>query len=93
MIGSNRRVKGVFELLEKDASRGIDPAKFERVYAPIGLDIGAESPAEIEIAVGIIAEIINVYRGGRAVSLSDALRTDRRLPLHPARRGESRHQF
>jgi xanthine dehydrogenase accessory factor len=53
------------------------------VYAPIGLDIGAENPAEI--AVSIIAEIINVYRGGRAVTLSDALRADRRLPLHPGR--------
>jgi xanthine dehydrogenase accessory factor len=82
MIGSKRRIKGVFELLEKE--RGIDPAKIERVYAPIGLDIGAESPAEI--AIGIIAEIINVYRGGRAVSLSNALRADRHLPLHPARK-------
>jgi len=53
------------------------------VYAPIGLDIGAKSPAEI--AVCIIAEVIKVYRGGRAASLSDALRADRRLPLHPAR--------
>lgn len=81
MIGSKRRVKAVFELLEQE--QGIDPAKFERVYAPIGLDIGAENP--VEIAVGIIAEIINVYRGGRALSLSDALRADRRLPLHPGR--------
>lgn len=82
MIGSKRRIKGVFELLEKE--QGIDPHKLERVYAPIGLDIGAESPAEI--AVGVIAEIINLYRGGRAVSLSDALRADRKLPLHPARK-------
>ncbi|NJN93760.1 MAG: XdhC/CoxF family protein [Anaerolineales bacterium] len=81
MIGSKRRIKAVFDLLVTE--QGLDPAKFDRVYAPIGLDIGAESPAEI--AVGIIAEIINVYRGGRAVSLSDALRADRRLPLHPAR--------
>lgn len=81
MIGSKRRIKGVFELLTRE--QGLSPDKFERVYAPIGLDIGAESPAEI--AVGIIAEIINVYRGGRAVSLSDALRADRRLPLHPGR--------
>jgi xanthine dehydrogenase accessory factor len=82
MIGSKRRIKAVFELLEKE--QGLDPAKFERVYGPIGLDIGAESPTEI--AIGIIAEIINVYRGGRAVSLSDALRADRRLPLHPGRK-------
>lgn len=87
MIGSKRRVKAVFELLERE--KGIDPAKLERVYAPIGLDIGAESPSEI--AIGVIAEIINVYRGGRAVSLSDALRADRRLALHPAR-GKKVHQ-
>lgn len=83
MIGSKRRVKAVFELLERE--QGIDPAKFDRVYAPIGLDIGAETPTEI--AMAIMAEIINVYRGGRAKSLSDALRADRRLPLHPARAG------
>lgn len=82
MIGSKRRVKAVFDLLEQE--QGIDPAKFERVYAPIGLDIGAENPAEI--AVAIIAEIINVYRGGRAVPLAEALRRDRRLPLHPTKR-------
>jgi len=81
MIGSKRRIKSVFKLLEKE--QGIDPAKFERVYAPIGLDIGAENPAEI--AISIVAEIVNVQRGGRAISLSDALRADRGLPLHPAR--------
>lgn len=81
MIGSKRRVGAVFDLLEQE--RGIPRDKFDRVYAPIGLDIGAETPAEI--GVGIIAEIIKVYRGGRAESLADALRADRRLPLHPAR--------
>ena len=81
MIGSRRRVRAVFDLLERE--QGIPREKLDRVYAPIGLDIGAKSPAEI--AVCIIAEIIKVYRGGRAASLSDALRADRRLPLHPAR--------
>jgi xanthine dehydrogenase accessory factor len=81
MIGSKRRVRAVFDLLEQE--QGIPREKFDRVYAPIGLDIGAESPAEIGVC--IIAEIINVYRGGRAESLSDALRAGRRLPLHPAR--------
>ena len=81
MIGSKRRIRAVFELLERE--QGIDPAKFERVYAPIGLDIGSENPGEIGIA--IIAEIINIYRGGRASSLSETLRLDRKLPLHPAR--------
>jgi len=81
MIGSKRRVKAVFDLLQKE--QGLDPAKLSRVYSPIGLDIGAETP--MEIALAIVAEIINVYRDGRAVSLSDALRDDRTLPLHPAR--------
>jgi xanthine dehydrogenase accessory factor len=81
MIGSKRRIRAVFDLLEQE--QGVSREKLERVYAPIGLDIGAESPAEI--AVCIIAEIVKVYRGGRAASLSDALRADRRLPLHPAR--------
>ena len=67
MVGSRRRVDAVFELLTEE--QGIDPQKFDRIYAPIGLDIGAHTPAEI--AICITAEIINVYRGGTAVSLSD----------------------
>ena len=83
MIGSRRRVRAVFDLLENE--QGLDRTKFDRVHAPIGLDIGAENP--VEIAISIMAEIINVYRGGRATTLSDALRADRRLPLHPGRTG------
>ncbi|MBI2533639.1 MAG: XdhC family protein [Deltaproteobacteria bacterium] len=41
----------------------------ERVYAPIGLDIGTETPAEI--ALSILGEVIKVRRGGKAASLSD----------------------
>jgi xanthine dehydrogenase accessory factor len=81
MIGSRRRVRAVIDLLEQE--QGIPREKFDRVYAPVGIDIGAESPAEIGVC--IIAEVVNVYRGGRAESLSDALRADRRLPLHPTR--------
>jgi xanthine dehydrogenase accessory factor len=67
MIGSQRRVAAVFELLQTEM--GIDPAKFDRVSAPIGIAIGAKTPAEI--AVCILAEIINVLRGGPAVSISE----------------------
>ena len=70
MIGSKRRVRAVFELLEQE--QGIPAEKLEHVYAPIGLPIGAESPAEI--AISIMGEIINVYRGGTATSLSDERR-------------------
>ncbi len=73
MIGSRRRIRAVFDLLEQE--QGIDPAKFDRVYAPIGLDIGARTPAEI--AVCIMAEIINVMRQGPAESLSAQIRQER----------------
>ena len=57
MIGSKRRVGAVFELLEKE---GYGRDLFSHVYAPIGLNIGAETPAEI--AVSVLAEIISVRR-------------------------------
>jgi xanthine dehydrogenase accessory factor len=73
MIGSQRRVRTVFDLLS--AEMGIPPEKFDRVYAPIGLAIGAKTPAEI--AVCIMAEIVNVLRGGPARSISDERRARR----------------
>jgi xanthine dehydrogenase accessory factor len=70
MIGSQRRVDAVFRLLAEE--QGIAPEKFDRVYAPIGIAIGARTPAEI--AVCILAEMINVLRGGPASSISDKRR-------------------
>ena len=55
MIGSRRRVAMVKQnLIESGSSKEV----MDAVYSPIGLDIGAESPAEI--AVAIMAEIIEV---------------------------------
>jgi xanthine dehydrogenase accessory factor len=82
MIGSQRRVRAVFELLEKE--QGIPPEKFDRVYAPIGLDIGAITPAEI--AVCIMAEIINVLRDGPAHGMSEQIRRERRARRERAQR-------
>ncbi len=70
MIGSQRRVDAVFKLLAEE--QGIDPAKFDRIYAPIGIAIGARTPAEI--AICILAELINVLRGGPAPSISEKRR-------------------
>ena len=53
MIGSQRRVKGLFALL---AEEGFDGDRIGRIHAPIGLAIGAVTPAEI--AVSILAELI-----------------------------------
>lgn len=55
MIGSRRKVRVVMDEL---AERGISAASLGRVRAPIGLAIGARSPAEI--AVSILGEIIAV---------------------------------
>ncbi len=85
MIGSQRRVRAVFELLEQE--QGIPPEKFDSVYAPIGIDIGARTPSEI--AICILAEIINVMRDGPAISLSQAIRNERQERRERVRRARS----
>jgi len=57
MIGSKRKVLSVYKALEKS---GIPAEKFESVFAPVGLEIGALTPEEI--AVSITAELIAVRR-------------------------------
>ena len=56
MIGSKRKTIAIFRELTKE---GIPEKLFERVHAPVGLDIGAVTPEEI--AVAITAELI-AYR-------------------------------
>jgi xanthine dehydrogenase accessory factor len=50
--------------LERLAGQGASAAGLERIHAPIGVDIGAQSPSEI--AVAILAEVIAALRRGRA---------------------------
>lgn len=66
MIGSRRRVGTVLRHLEED---GYSPDDLSRVYTPVGLDIGSETPGEI--AVSILSEIVRVRRGGTGRSLRD----------------------
>jgi len=58
MIGSRRKVLQVYDQLKAD---GFGPEQLSAVHAPIGLDIGSDSPAEI--AVSIVAEMLMVLRG------------------------------
>jgi xanthine dehydrogenase accessory factor len=58
LIGSRAKVARIYEAL---LAEGLPPACLERIHAPIGLDIGAVTPAEI--AVSILAELIAVRRG------------------------------
>jgi xanthine dehydrogenase accessory factor len=53
MIGSKRKTIAIFKELQ---AGGLAAHLFDRVYAPIGLDIGAITPEEI--AVSITAELI-----------------------------------
>ncbi len=71
MIGSRRKVLSVYKALEKE---GHSLDKFERVHAPVGLEIGALTPEEI--AVSITAELIAVRRNAmnlqhKSVKLSE----------------------
>jgi xanthine dehydrogenase accessory factor len=61
MIGSKRKVIQIFRTLREE---GLPAHVFERVHAPIGLDIGAVTPEEI--AVSITAELIAVRRHAAA---------------------------
>ena len=68
MIGSKRKIRAIVEQLEAE---GISRERLERVFMPIGLDIGAVLPEEI--AVAIVAELIHVRRAGFKHSLSKKL--------------------
>jgi xanthine dehydrogenase accessory factor len=57
MIGSKRKTITIFRELQNE---GLEAELFDRVHAPIGLDIGAVTPEEI--AVSITAELIAVRR-------------------------------
>ncbi len=58
MIGSKRKKAMIYEKLLEE---GFTRQDLDRVHAPIGLDIGAETPEEI--AVSIVAELIQVRAG------------------------------
>jgi xanthine dehydrogenase accessory factor len=66
MIGSRRRTTTIREHLRRE---GVGAEQLRRVHAPIGLDIGAQTPEEI--ALSILAEIVLVRRGGAGKPKSD----------------------
>lgn len=64
VIGSRRRWAATARAL---LERGVPRAQLERVHAPMGLELNAETPEEI--AVSILAEIILLRRGGSGQSM------------------------
>lgn len=71
MVGSRRRVRAAFRAL---LDAGVPADRVAAVHAPIGVDIGAETPDEI--AVSIAAELVAVRRG---VAAGGSLRDQERI--------------
>lgn len=57
MIGSARKVQKVFQQLQE---KSVPKQALAKIYAPLGFDIGADSPAEI--ALSALAEVLSVLR-------------------------------
>ena len=74
MIGSRRRVRATHEQLLRD---GFTTEEMARVRAPVGLDLGGQTP--VEIAVAVAAEIVMFHSGGTGVPLVEKERVVERF--------------
>lgn len=70
MIGSVRKREVVYTNLRDS---GFTPEELARVHAPIGIEIGAETPEEI--AISILAEVIQVRAKQRSLSEASSSKT------------------
>lgn len=66
LLGSKRRGKAIKEFLKEG---GMDDTLLDRLHVPTGLDIGADSAAEI--ALSILAEAVAIKSGRRGASLRE----------------------
>ena len=69
MIGSSKKVAALFEKLR---GCGVSQEALDKVYTPIGLDLGGETPEEI--AISIFAEILMVKNGRSGAHLAGQLK-------------------
>jgi xanthine dehydrogenase accessory factor len=83
MVGSRRRTRAALEQLARE---GVDAERIAAVRAPVGLDVHAETPEEI--AVAIAAEMVLLRRGGSGRPLRE---TERVWERWVAPRGEPRN--
>ena len=68
MIGSRQKVTTLYRHLQ---DKGVAPEQLSAVYAPIGLDVGGETPGAI--AVSITAELLQVLHGGSGRHMRDCV--------------------
>jgi xanthine dehydrogenase accessory factor len=71
LVGSRRRFETLADYLR---TQGIDEERIAAIHAPAGLDIGAQTPPEI--ALSILAEIVQVRRELRAAGRLTVLATE-----------------
>jgi xanthine dehydrogenase accessory factor len=74
VLGPKRRTEKLLATLQ---AHEMPSVSFARIHAPVGLDIGAETPSEIALAV--LAEIQSVLKDRPGTSLRD-----RKAPIHSA---------
>jgi xanthine dehydrogenase accessory factor len=70
-VGSHRKAEALRQSL---AAKGIDASRLAALRCPAGLDIGAVTPEEI--ALSILAEIVELRRQGQRTQSTDASRAD-----------------
>lgn len=75
MLGPRRKFERMLEELQTEGLT-FDPEGLNRMYAPVGLDIGAETPEEI--ALSILSEVVASLSGHPGMSLRDL-----GTPIHP----------
>jgi xanthine dehydrogenase accessory factor len=78
VLGPRSRRERMLEALEKEGVR-FEKEQLSRMYSPVGLDIGAETPEEV--AVSILAEVLAFRSGHKGGFLRERSRDSIHQPL------------
>lgn len=70
MVGSSKKIGKIFDAL---IAKGYSETQISKVYSPIGLDLGGQTPEEI--ALSILAELQLIKNGGTGRHLRDVKRS------------------
>ena len=87
VLGPRRRTAGILEAIVQgtpasEGAESLDPAlSLAHVHAPMGLDLGGDTPSEI--ALSVIAEIQKRLRGGSGKALRELSRRVAEMPPIP----------
>lgn len=68
LMGSKKKVKAIMSNLKK---KGIDEELLKKIYSPIGINLGGETPEEI--AISIMAEVLIVKNEGSFIHMKSTI--------------------